>query len=345
MNVKKGLITPINKQLSTHELNQIAPWTEDQDVPFPVLFDKRAIQGFTSMSANEITQIAPWKEDVQVPASSIKREIILVEQEKKPSLGSSRKKVDLKDVIYPRETVQTDDEESKRFVTDSSMLQPTGIEFLSTPPKTPSHSPPRKRVSVKRPTIGKNKKPKVPRDDQQEVLAAGIVLHWRSQTMQEHLLDPDGHKCFSNFLKDDLSIENLYFIDAVNQFEKIPSDNPEVLEPYIKLITALHLTNGADYELNISAATKTQFLNQYNQGQWTKIIFDRVKHDIQHLLQYDCYSRYAFSPQLSEFVKLKVANPSSLLSESQLATFYAQSQPQQAPRKLSTSVGRLSALW
>lgn len=113
MNVKKGLITPINQQLSTHELNQIAPWTEgelscgenfsqitsdsspgtplstalliriDQDVPFPVLFDKRAIQGFTSMSTNEITQIAPWKEDVQVPASSIKREIILVEQEKK----------------------------------------------------------------------------------------------------------------------------------------------------------------------------------------------------------------------------------------------------------------------
>jgi len=145
-------------------------------------------------------------------------------------------------------------------------------------------------------------------------LAAGVIVYFRSQTMIQHINDPDGLKCLRSFLKAELAVENLDFLVAVLKFEELPK---EKMQENLKLLYSCWIDTNSPYCINISQKLRAQFEADFAAQKFVGI-FTGMKADLVFVLQ-DHYTRYPFTDYFMDYVEMKIANPPTLFTPLMLA--------------------------
>jgi len=154
-------------------------------------------------------------------------------------------------------------------------------------------------------------------NQERKAMIAGIIVFWRSQSLIQHIFDPDGLKAFRAFLASELAVENLDFLVAVLKWEQLCSQKRdcdlEVLKKNMKLIISCWIDPTSPYAINISDKHRAKFEEDLAKGQVDRTIFDGMKENVLFMMS-DAYTRYPLSSNFTQYVEEKIKNPASLLS-------------------------------
>lgn len=125
-----------------------------------------------------------------------------------------------------------------------------------------------------------------------EASQANNVLSW-AVSFEKLLEDPAGVQYFTDFLKSEVSAENILFWQACEQFRKIPSSRGKELKMAARLIYNTYLSDSAPYSVNIDDTAKTE---ETDLEQPMPDMFNKAQAQIFKLMKMDSYRRFVRSP-------------------------------------------------
>ncbi|XP_076021020.1 regulator of G-protein signaling 14-like isoform X3 [Genypterus blacodes] len=125
-----------------------------------------------------------------------------------------------------------------------------------------------------------------------EASQANGVLSW-AVSFEKLLEDPAGVQYFTDFLKSEVSAENILFWQACEKFQKIPSTCGKELKATARFIYNTYLSDSAPYSVNIDDTAKTE---ETDLEQPMPNMFNKAQAQIFKLMKMDSYRRFVRSP-------------------------------------------------
>ncbi|XP_035765356.1 regulator of G-protein signaling 14 [Neolamprologus brichardi] len=121
---------------------------------------------------------------------------------------------------------------------------------------------------------------------------ANSVMSW-AVSFEKLLEDPFGVRYFTDFLKSEVSAENILFWQACEKFKKIPATSLDELKAEARSIYSTYLSESAPYSVNIDDTAKTE---EKDLQQPTPDMFNKAQAQIFKLMKMDSYRRFVRSP-------------------------------------------------
>ncbi|XP_030595371.1 regulator of G-protein signaling 14 [Archocentrus centrarchus] len=121
---------------------------------------------------------------------------------------------------------------------------------------------------------------------------ANSVMSW-AVSFEKLLEDPCGVRYFTDFLKSEVSAENILFWQACEKFKKIPATSLVELKAEARSIYNTYLSESAPYCVNIDDTAKTE---EKDLEQPTPDMFNKAQAQIFKLMKMDSYRRFVRSP-------------------------------------------------
>ncbi|KAF7668451.1 hypothetical protein LDENG_00012040 [Lucifuga dentata] len=121
---------------------------------------------------------------------------------------------------------------------------------------------------------------------------ANSVLSW-AVSFEKLLEDPTGVQYFTDFLRSEVSAENILFWQACEKFQKIPITCLEELKATARFIYKTYLCESAPYSVNIDDTAKTE---EKDLEHPTPDMFNKAQAQIFKLMKMDSYRRFVRSP-------------------------------------------------
>ncbi|XP_026855877.2 regulator of G-protein signaling 14 [Electrophorus electricus] len=119
----------------------------------------------------------------------------------------------------------------------------------------------------------------------------GQVASW-AVSFERLLEDPLGIHYFTEFLKSEVSVENILFWLACENFRKIPASHSEQLSKKALLIYNSYLSNSAITPINIDDKVRVEEKDIYNPHPY---MFEKAQQQIFKLMKFDSYTRFVRS--------------------------------------------------
>ncbi|XP_066502310.1 regulator of G-protein signaling 14 isoform X2 [Hoplias malabaricus] len=123
------------------------------------------------------------------------------------------------------------------------------------------------------------------------VSGVGQVASW-AVSFERLLEDPLGVRYFTAFLKSEVSVENILFWLACENFRKIPPSNPEQLNREALSIYNSYLSDSATTPINIDDKVRVEEKEIRNPN---PDIFQKAQQQIFKLMKFDSYTRFVRS--------------------------------------------------
>ncbi|KAM6953205.1 regulator of G-protein signaling 14-like [Aplochiton taeniatus] len=118
------------------------------------------------------------------------------------------------------------------------------------------------------------------------------VLGW-AVCFEKLLEDPTGVRYFTDFLKSEVSDENILFWQACEKYQKIPCSSLKELKEAARAIYQTYLSDSAPYSVNIDDTARTEEKALQHP---TPDMFGKAQTQIFKLMKMDSYRRFVRSP-------------------------------------------------